>query len=684
MSGVLAPAAPGPPLLSVRDLRTSFRTDAGSARAVDGVSFSVRAGETVCIVGESGCGKTATALSLLRLLPPTATIEPGSAVEFEGRDLMTLDASGWRAVRGARIGIVFQDAMTALDPVIRVGDQVAEVARVHTPGIPRGAARARAVELLALTGIAGPEDRAHQYPYELSGGTRQRVMLAIALAMHPALLIADEPTTALDVTVQAQILSLVADLQRRLGMAILLITHDLRVAAALADRVIVMYAGEIVESAPAALFFAEPQHPYAAGLLRAVPHSEPPRRPSGRDPGRRPIRDRLAPRLPLPRAVRLRVVALRERAPAAVRGLRGARVALPPRPGAEPARRRPRRTAVTGATAPPLLAVDRLTKHYALTRGPFGRPVGVIRAIDAVSFRVARGETLGLVGESGSGKTTLALAILRLTEPTAGRIRFDGIEVGALGPAPLRRLRRRMQIIFQDPAGVLDPRLPIDVSVGEGLAIHRLAEGAAAAARVRALLDEVGLPAAIARRYPHECSGGQRQRVGIARALALEPDFVVCDEPVSALDVSTQAQVINLLCDLQRSHGLTYLFIAHDLGLIAHVATRVGVMYFGKLVEIGTTADVFRDPIMPYTQALLASVPRLDPAARAARAPLGGEPPAPAQLPTGCVLHPRCPHPAKDAECTRVDPPLEEKAPGHWAACLKEPIRRARPVPPTA
>jgi oligopeptide/dipeptide ABC transporter ATP-binding protein len=324
----------------------------------------------------------------------------------------------------------------------------------------------------------------------------------------------------------------------------------------------------------------------------------------------------------------------------------------------------------------PLLVVDSLTKHYALTRGAFGRRVGIIRAVDAVSFSVARGETLGLVGESGSGKTTTALAILRLTEPSAGSVRFDGIDVGALGPAPLRQLRRRMQIVFQDPAAVLDPRLPIDVTVGEGLAIHRLAEGAAARARVRELLDEVGLPAAIARRYPHECSGGQRQRVGIARALAVEPDFVVCDEPVSALDVSMQAQVINLLRDLQRARGLTYLFIAHDLALVAHVATRVGVMYFGKLVEIGPAAAVYRDPIMPYTRALLASVPRLDPAARAPRATLEGEPPAPAHPPTGCVLHPRCPHPAKDAECTRVDPPLEEKAPGHWAACLKEPVRR--------
>jgi peptide/nickel transport system ATP-binding protein/oligopeptide transport system ATP-binding protein len=337
------------------------------------------------------------------------------------------------------------------------------------------------------------------------------------------------------------------------------------------------------------------------------------------------------------------------------------------------------------AMARPLLTVDRLTKHYALTRGAFSRRVGIIRAVEDVSFTVSRGETLGLVGESGSGKTTTAHAILRLTEPTSGTVHFDGVDVGTLDRAPLRKLRQRMQIVFQDPGSVLDPRLPIAVTVGEGLTIHRIAEGAAAAARVRQLLDEVGLPAAIARRYPHECSGGQRQRAGIARALAVDPDFVVCDEPVSALDVSMQAQVINLLRDLQRAHGLTYLFIGHDLALIAHVATRVGVMYFGKLVEIGPTAGVYRDPIMPYTQALLASVPRLDRGLRARGAPLQGaplqgaplqgEPPGPAQPPTGCVFHARCPHPAKDAECARIDPPLEEKAPGHWAACLKEPVR---------
>lgn len=329
-----------------------------------------------------------------------------------------------------------------------------------------------------------------------------------------------------------------------------------------------------------------------------------------------------------------------------------------------------------------LLSVRGLVKYFPLTHGPFGRRAGVIRAVDGVSFTVTRGETLGLVGETGSGKTTTGHAILRLTEATAGEIHFDGVNVRALGPGPLRRLRRRMQIVFQDPAAALNPRLTVRASVREGLRIHRLAEGAAADARVHQLLDEVGLPAGIGERYPHECSGGQRQRIGIARALALTPDFLVCDEPVSALDVSVQAQVINLLQDLQRARGLTYLLIAHDLRLVAHVATRVAVMYAGRLVELGGVAAVYRDPIMPYTRALLASVLALDPAARGPRHVLGGDAPSLGHRPGGCAFHPRCPHPAKDAACTATVPPLEEKAPGRWAACLKEPVR-ASPSPST-
>jgi oligopeptide/dipeptide ABC transporter ATP-binding protein len=342
----------------------------------------------------------------------------------------------------------------------------------------------------------------------------------------------------------------------------------------------------------------------------------------------------------------------------------------------EPARRleaTPGGASPRPASAPALLSISQLTKHFPIRRGLFGRQAGTVRAVDGVSLEVARGETLGIVGESGCGKTTLGRCILRLIEPTSGTIHFDGIDVGALDRGSLRRLRRRMQIIFQDPFSSLNPRMTVGAIVREGLTIHRLASGAEADKRVRQLLDEVGLRPEYASRYPHEFSGGQRQRIGIARALAVEPELIVCDEPVSALDVSVQAQVINLLQDLQRDRGLTYLFIAHDLSVVEHIATRVAVMYLGKIVELASAADLYREPLMPYTQALLSAVPVPDPSATRERIVLTGDVPSPANPPSGCVFHPRCPHPAKDAACTAIAPPLEEKAPGHWAACIKQP-----------
>ena len=331
------------------------------------------------------------------------------------------------------------------------------------------------------------------------------------------------------------------------------------------------------------------------------------------------------------------------------------------------------RSAAGAATGEPLLSISQLTKHFPIRRGLFGREAGAVRAVDGVSLQVGRGETLGIVGESGCGKTTLGRCILRLIEPTSGQIHFDGIDVRALDPASMRRLRRRMQIIFQDPFSSLNPRMTVGAIVREGLTIHKLAAGAEADNRVRQLLEEVGLRPEYASRYPHEFSGGQRQRIGIARALAVEPELIVCDEPVSALDVSVQAQVINLLQDLQRDRGLTYLFIAHDLSVVEHIATRVSVMYLGKIVELASAADVYREPVMPYTQALLSAVPVPDPAASRERIVLTGDVPSPANPPSGCVFHPRCPHPAKDAACTVIVPPLEEKAPGHVAACIKQP-----------
>src|SRR5436190_916049 len=556
------------PLLRVRDLKTYFVTEQGSgtARAVDGVSFEVQPGETLGIVGESGCGKTVTSLSILRLIPePPGHIRPGSFIEFEGRNLLTLEPRDLRAIRGNQIAMIFQEPMTSLNPVFTVGDQIAEAAIVHQR-LSRRAARTRAIEMLRLVGIPDPEERVDHYPHQMSGGMRQRVMIAMALVCHPKLLIADEPTTALDVTIQAQILELLDRLQAELGMAVMLITHDLGVVAGSANPARRGWRGR-------------PRHPHGALL---APH----------------------------------------------------------RPAASHS------TLVT----PPLVDVQGLVKHFPGERGllGLGRPRAVVRAVDDVSFAIAPGQTLGLVGESGCGKSTVGRAILRLIEPDAGRVTIDGQDVVALGARPLRVLRRRMQIVFQDPYGSLNPRMTVHQMLAEPLAIHRIARGADAERRIGALLEEVGLDPSFARSYPHELSGGQRQRVGIARALSVEPHFLVLDEPVSALDVSVQAQVLNLLAELQQRRRLTYLFIAHDLAVVKHIADHVAVMYLGKIVERAPAPVLYAGPRHPYTTSLLSAVPVPDPKAQRQRIVLAGDVPSPAHPPPGCPFHPRCPHPRQD------------------------------------
>src|SRR3989441_390241 len=465
------------PLLRVRDLKTYFVTEQGSgtARAVDGVSLDLFPGETLGLVGESGCGKTVTSLSILRLIPePPGHIRPGSFIEFEGRNLLTLAPKELRAIRGNRIAMIFQEPMTSLNPVFTVGDQIAEAAIVHQR-LSRRAARARAVEMLTLVGIPDPQERVDHYPHQMSGGMRQRVMIAMALICRPQLLIADEPTTALDVTIQAQILELLDRLQRELGLAVMLIPHDRGGVAGRAARAVVLDA--------------------------------------------RPVAGPGAPRVTLPA---------------------------------------------------PLVQVEGLVKRFPGARSllGLGRVRRIVRAVDGVSFAIAAGQTLGLVGESGCGKTTVGRTILRLIEPDAGRVTLDGADVLGLGARELRALRRRMQIVFQDPYGSLNPRMTVQQTLAEPLAIHRLAARPEAERRVSSLLEEVGVDPAFARACPHELSGGQRQRVGIARALSVEPQFLVLDEPVSALDVSVQAQVLNLLAELQRKRRLTYLFIAHDLAVV--------------------------------------------------------------------------------------------------------------------
>jgi peptide/nickel transport system ATP-binding protein len=661
-----AAAGAGPWLLEVEDLRVSLMTPRGRLRAVDSLSWRIRPSEVLALVGESGCGKSVSALAVMRLLAAGAQAE--GRILLDGRDLLRLPPAALPAIRGRDIAMIFQDPLSALNPVLRIGFQVAEPLRIHL-GMSAAAARARAIELLARVGIADAERRIDDYPHQLSGGMRQRVVIATAIACNPRLIIADEPTTALDVTLQAQILGLLCELAREQGSALLLITHNLGIVARYADRVSVMYAARIAEEAPAAALFERPLHPYTAGLLRAVPRLDRPRGArletiEGAPPDLmdQPPGCRFAPRC----AWRIDACAQRLPEPEMVAPqrlsacLRAAEFGgLPPAAAASPEPR-------AGAASPaPLLQVRGLSVHYARGRG---QPP--LRAVSDVSFDIPRGATLGLVGESGCGKTTVGRALLRLERTAAGSIMFDGVDVTQLSGAALRGYRRRAQAVFQDPYHALNPRMSLGAIIGEPLRVHGLAADAAAAReQVQALLQQVGLGPDMAARYPHQLSGGQRQRAGIARALALQPAFIVCDEPVSALDVSIQAQIVNLLEDLQRKLGLSYLFIAHDLAVVRHIADRVMVMYLGQVMEMADRDALYSEPLHPYTQLLLDSVPVPDPAVEARRAPprLAGE--AQRAPLSGCVFRGRCPR--ATAECGEMVPPLREIRPGHFAACLK-------------
>ena len=629
------------PLLEVKGLRTSFYTRDGIVRAVDGIDFHVDRGEVLGLVGESGCGKSVTSLSILRLIAKPGRIEAGEIL-FEGRNLLTLDADEMRKIRGEQIAMVFQQPTSSLNPVWDVGRQIAEVLEIHRD-MKGSAARNRALELLKMVGIPDPERRLRAYPHELSGGMAQRVMIAMALACEPDLLIADEPTTALDVTIQAQILDLMRHLREETGSAIILITHDLGVVAEMCDRVAVMYAGEIVEEADVRTLFRDPKHPYTRGLIGSIPVVGVIRDELAVIPGNVPnLIDlppycRFAPRCAarveanLARCTAehpdLRIVGTGPRHPLLpVRG--GSMSGTAPSPAglgapgpalaAPPAQPSPARAA-DGA---PLVVVRDLVKHFPVKGGLLMRTVGVVRAVDGVSFEIQGGETLGLVGESGCGKTTVGRLLLRLIEPTAGSVTLGGVDITRLEGAALKQHRRRMQIVFQDPFGSLDPRTPIGESIGEGLRIHHMGDARERAARVKRIMDMVGLQQYHARRYPHEFSGGQRQRIGIARALVLEPDLVVCDEPVSALDVSIQAQVLNLLKNLQRELGLTYLFIAHNMGVVEHISDRVAVMYLGRIVEVTDRDTDLRGVRAPLHE----SAPVGDPAPEPGDPPDAGHP----------------------------------------------------------
>jgi len=671
-------AAEAPPLLEVEDLHVHFVASRGVVRAVEGISYKVWPGEIVALVGESGCGKSVSALSILRLLArPTGRIVRGRVL-FDGRDLLTLSEEEMREVRGGAIGMIFQEPMTSLNPVLTIGLQIMEPLTIHLKMLGPEA-RARAAELLRLVGIPDAERRLDQYPHQFSGGMRQRVMIAIGLACNPKLLIADEPTTALDVTIQAQILELMQDLSRRLGIAMVIITHNLGIVARYADRVNVMYAAEIVEQGSAEDIFSRPRHPYTLGLLRSVPRLDRPRDarletieglpPNLLDP---PGGCRFAERCLYVQPRCATAPPLVEVEPGhGSRCLRALEIAdgtavLPAAPRQEAS------AVPVKSKGPALLSVSGLSKHFSLGRAGIMGAHHVLRAVEDVSFEIVAGETLGLVGESGCGKTTIGRTILRLEDPTSGEMRFEGHDLAKAEGAELKMLRTKIQVIFQDPYSSLNPRMTVGQIIAEpALVYKKVATRKAARARVEELLHQVGLFPYMADRYPHQLSGGQRQRVGIARALALEPEFIVCDEPVSALDVSIQGQIINLLEELQQRLGLTYLFIAHDLAVVRHISRRVVVMYLGRVMEMAERDSLYAEPLHPYTQALLDAAPVPDAAAERARPRrvLGGEPPSALTPPEGCVFHTRCP--LASAECRGAVPPLRQVRPGHWAACIK-------------
>ena len=618
-------------MLSITDLKVALDAESGLVKAIDGLTLSIRRGETFALVGESGCGKSMTALALMRLLPDNGHVTQGQVV-LEGDDVLALPESGMRAVRGGRIGMIFQEPSTSLNPVMRVGDQIVEAIKAHT-ALRGQAARAKAVQWLGRVGIAEPERRVDDYPFRLSGGQKQRVMIAMTLAAAPDFLIADEPTTALDVTIQAQILDLLKQLQKEHAMGLLLITHDLAVVAGMAHRVALMYAGQIIEVAEADAFFAAPRHPYARLLLQALPGNAKRGDELAAIPGMVPPLwqsfegCRFAPRcdrvFDACHNTKPELIGI---GPSSVRCLlydETAAFAAKPAPTSPPAATLAAipatslaKTPVRKPTTGPLLEVQRLSVRFPIRRGLFQRVSGSFTAVDDVSFSIAPAQTLALVGESGCGKTTIGKAIVQLLRGQAlisGEARFEGRDLFRLSGAALRAARQHVQIIFQDPFASLNPRMRVQDILEEGLqALRPDLPTDVRRAAVERLIDQVGLRRDALQRWPHEFSGGQRQRIAIARAIAVQPKLIVCDEPTSALDVSVQAQILNLLKQLQRELGVSYLFITHNIGVVEYIADRVLVMNHGRNVEAGETNAVIESPRSAFTRTLLAAVPRIN------------------------------------------------------------------------
>ena len=614
-------------MLKIDELKVALDAESGLVKAIDGLTLAIERGETFALVGESGCGKSMTALALMRLLPDNGAVTHGS-VELERTDLLALPESRMRAVRGGRIGMIFQEPATSLNPVMRVGEQIVEAIEAHTP-LRGAAARTKAIEWMRKVGIPEPERRIDEYPFRLSGGQKQRVMIALTLASEPDFLIADEPTTALDVTIQAQILELLKQLQEEQGMGLLLITHDLAVVSGMAHRVALMYAGQIVEVASAAEFFAAPKHPYAQLLLQALPDTRKRGESLAAIPGTVPaLSQEFAGCRFAPRCHRAFAECDRTRPELIDLGTRSARCLLY-REGDVPAASDAATSTPAGVLrfdagaqrasepAAPLLEVQGLRVVFPLRGGLLQRSRGAFVAVDGVSFEIARGRTLALVGESGCGKTTTGKAIVQLLRHQAsieGRALFDGQDLFSLQADALLAARRSVQIIFQDPFASLNPRMRVFDILEEGLlALRPELDAAARRRRLEDLVDQVGLRRDALQRYPHEFSGGQRQRIAIARALAVQPQLIVCDEPTSALDVSVQAQILNLLRQLQRDLGLAFLFITHNIGVVEYIADEIAVMNRGRIEEAGSTDAVLGEPRSAYTRTLLAAVPRIAP-----------------------------------------------------------------------
>ncbi|MEW9701365.1 dipeptide ABC transporter ATP-binding protein [Paenibacillus sp. SI8] len=668
-------------LLAIENLSVSFATKKGSVTAINDISLHIKAGETVCLVGESGSGKSVTSKSVMRLIDYENGLISGGRIVLDGEDLTTKSQKELRAWRGKKMAMVFQEPMAAFDPVFTIGSQIVEVITGHKQA-SKAQAWQRAVELLRRVGIPEPELRMKQYPGELSGGMLQRAMIAMALSCDPQLLIADEPTTALDVTIQAQILHLLQELKAEFGMSILLITHDMGIAAEMADRIIVMYAGQIVEQATVRQLFEKPHHPYTRGLLRSITTMESDRNAKlfsieGSIPSLSELPDGCSfhPRCPYAtercrkdspplQYVNGRQTACwyaeelveladwkQQRVSDEVVSVREANA----EPSASPADRAK------------IFEVIGVSKYYPVSKGLLHRAQSPIRAVDNVSFSIEKGETFGLVGESGSGKSTLGRVLLQLEKATSGQVLFQGQDLAKLPTKELQEARRNMQVIFQDPYGSVNPRWSVGRIIGEPLEVHESLSAKERRSRVEELLELVGLNRAVYDRFPHEFSGGQRQRIGIARAIALNPQFILADEAVSALDVSVQAQIVNLMQDLQKKLGLTYVFIAHGLNIVRHLSDRIGVMYLGKLVEIAPSEELFLHPAHHYTKGLLSSIPAADPTQKREWFAIEGEIPSPANPPSGCRFHTRCP--AATALCKQQEPDLLQISQGHWTAC---------------